>query len=59
MNENLGISINPLVKLIIGNLCVVDVDLMRHYKAWLCLARDDQVAKISIVGLDVALSSTD
>lgn len=57
MNENLGVSLNSLIKLVISHLGILDTDLMGHYKAGLCLSGDDQVAKVSVIRLHVALTS--
>ena len=56
MQKNLGISINPLVKLVVGNLGILNANFMRHHKAWLGLASDDEVAQISVVSLYIALA---
>lgn len=57
MDENLGVPVDPLVKLLICGSCVVDVYLMGHHKARFGSARNDQVTQIPVVCLDVALTS--
>lgn len=59
MDEHLGVPINTLIKLFVRNLCVLDVDLVRHDEAGLGSARDDQVAQVAVVGLDIALASSE
>lgn len=56
MYQNLCVPIDPLVKLLVRFRRAVNLNLMRHDEAGLCLARDDHIAQISIVSLDVALS---
>lgn len=57
MNQNLGITFDTPIKFVIRNLSVLNANLMRHDKARLRLARNDQVAKIPIVSLHIALAS--
>ena len=59
MDEDLGVPVDPLVKFVIRNLGVFDADFVRHDKAGLGLASNDEVAEISVVGLDVALPRTE
>lgn len=57
MNQHLGISLDPLIKLLICRRGIVDGDLVADNEAGLRLAGDDQVAEIPVVVLDVALAS--
>ena len=59
MNQHLGVSIDPLIKLVISNHCLVKTDLMRHHKAWLSFSRNDKVTEVAIICLDVALACTE
>lgn len=56
MDQYLRVAFNSLVELFIGDLSILDTDLMRDHKAWLRLARDNQVPQIAIVLFDVTLS---
>ena len=58
VDEHLGVPVNTLIKLFVRNLGVVDVDLVRHDEAGLGSARNDQVAKVAVVGLDIALAGS-
>ena len=58
MNQNLCIPIDPLVKLDVRLGHLIDSNLVADDEAWLRLAGDDEIAKVAVVGLDVALSST-
>jgi hypothetical protein len=57
MNNNLGIPILPLVKLIISNFSICEVDLVRDSKAGLRLASNDQIAQVPVISLNIALTS--
>lgn len=59
MDENLGITINSLVKLLVRNFRIFNVDLVGHDKAGLGLARNDQISQVPVVRLDVALAAAD
>ena len=56
MDQHLGITLNPLVKLLICLRCVIDVDLMTDDEARFGAAGDDQVSEVAVVGFDVALA---
>ena len=56
MNEDLGVSVYSLVKLLVCYLCIVNCNLMRDDERWFCSARNDEVSKVSVVLLDVALA---
>ena len=56
MDQHLGITLNPLVKLLICLRCVIDVDLMADDEAGFGAAGDDQVSEVAVVGFDVALA---
>ena len=59
MDEHFGVPIDSLIKLVVGNLGVLDADLVRYDETRLCPAGNDQVAEIAVVGLDVALTGTE
>lgn len=56
MNNDLGISFNPLIELVISNFRFIEADLMRDDEARPCFASDDQVAQLSIVRFYIALA---
>jgi hypothetical protein len=56
MDEHLCVSLNPLVKLVISYFRIIDPDLVADHKAWLRLARNDQISQVAIIRLDIALS---
>lgn len=55
VDENLRVSVDSLVKLLVSSLGIVDVDLMRDDKTGLRLSCDNQVTQVAVVRLDVAL----
>lgn len=57
MNNDLSVPIFPLVKLVIGNLSIIQRDLVGNHEARLGLASDNHIPQVSIIGLDVALTS--
>jgi hypothetical protein len=56
MDQHLRVAFDSLVELVVGDLSILDADLMRDDKAWLRLACDDQVAQVAVVLFDVTLS---
>lgn len=56
VNENLSVSINTPVKLVVRDFGVLKPNLVGYHKTWLCLSGYDEVAEISVVGLDIALT---
>jgi hypothetical protein len=46
--QDLRVTLNPLVKLLISRRCIVDMDIMRNHEARLSLPRDDQIPKIPV-----------
>lgn len=56
MYQDLGVTLNPLVKLLIRRRCIIDMDIMRDHEARLSLPSDDQVPKVPVILLDVALA---
>lgn len=56
MNQDLRIPINALVELLIRARRLIDANLMRHHETRLSAPRNDQVAQVAIVVLDVALA---
>lgn len=51
MQQDLGVTVDPLVKLDIGVGRLIEWKVMRDYKGRLRFSRDDQVSKVPIVGL--------
>lgn len=58
MNQHLRVTLDPLVELDIGIWCLVDGHFVGDHKRRFCFAGDDQIAEVAIVGLDIALSSS-
>lgn len=56
MDQDLGIALNPLVKLLVCRRSVINIDLVRDDKAGICLSRDDHVSQVPVVIFDVALA---
>ena len=56
MQQNLGVPVDPPVELVIRIDRIVNVNLVAHDETWLCSSRDDQVAQIAVVSLDIALA---
>ncbi len=56
MDQHLGISLDPLIKLIICHFSIVDSNLVADHERWFRSARDDQVAQVPVVLLDIALA---
>lgn len=59
MEQDLGVTIDSLVELVVSVNSFINVDFVRHDKGGLSTAGDDEVAKLTIVGLDVALASAE
>lgn len=59
MQQDLCVAVDTLIELVISGDSLVDVDLVADNKAGLCDASDDEVAQITIVSLDIALSGTE
>src|SRR5579859_2569440 len=55
MQDDFGVALNALVELLVGLRGLFEWDLMRDDKARLGAARDDEVAKLAVVALDIAL----
>lgn len=58
MDQHLCVPFHSLVKLVIGHFCIVDANLVTDHKAGLRLSGDDEVSQVSVVLLDVALTSS-
>ena len=56
MNQNLGITFRSFVKFLISLGCLVDRNLVRDNERRVRPARDNHIAQVSIVFLDIALS---
>ena len=52
MQENLGIPIDPPVELVVRVSDVVEGHIVRDDDRWFSLPGNDQVAKVTVVGLD-------
>jgi hypothetical protein len=59
VDNDLGVSVNPLIELVVCRLCVFDSDLVRDNKARLRFAGDDQVAQLAVVGFYIALAGSE
>ena len=59
MQQHFCVAIDPPIELVVCFDSVVNADLVADHEAWLCLTRDDQVAEVPVVRLDVALSSAE
>jgi len=55
VNQHFGISLDPLVKFVVRDLRVFDANLMAYNKGRFRLPSNDQISKISVVLLDIAL----
>jgi hypothetical protein len=58
MNQDLSVAFNSLVKLIVRPRCFVKGHVVGDYEGWFGLPCNDEVSKVSIVCLNIALSST-
>ena len=59
MYQNLGVTLHPLIKLLIGSRSLVKPNFVRDHETRLGLARYDQVPQIPVVLLDVTLAGPD
>jgi hypothetical protein len=59
VEQHLCVSINSLVKLVVSINSLVDVDFVRNDKGGLGTARDDEIAELTVVSLDVALAGAE
>ena len=57
VNNNLGIPILPLIKLVISNFGASEIDLVGDHKARLRLASNDHITQVPVVSFDIALTS--
>lgn len=56
MYQNLRVAFNPLVKFLISRGSLINADLVRDNEAGICSPRDDHIAQVSVILLDVALA---
>jgi hypothetical protein len=56
MNKHFRVSLNPLVKLFISHLRIINPNLMADDKARFGLARYDEIPQVPVISLDIALS---
>ena len=56
MDEHLSIALNALIKFLVCSRCIINTDLMRNNERRISTARDDHVAEVAVVFLDVALA---
>lgn len=56
VDQDLGVSFNTLVELVISSFGIVDRNLVADHKAWFGLTRNNQVSKVAIVLFHVALT---
>jgi hypothetical protein len=59
VEQNLGVTIDSLVELVVSIDSLIDVNFVRNDERRLSTARDDEVAELTVVGLDVALACTE
>jgi hypothetical protein len=59
VEQHLCVSINSLVKLVVSINSLVNVDFVRNDKGGLGTARDDEIAELTVVSLDVALAGAE
>jgi len=58
MEQDLSVPVNSPVKLVIRLHSFIETDFVAHDKTWLGSSSYDQVAKVAVVGFDVALAGT-
>ena len=58
MNQDLRISLYPLIELLVCHRSVINCDLVRNDEAWLCSSSNNEISQMSVVSLDIALTST-
>lgn len=58
VDKHLCVSVDPAVELVVRIRCLVNRDVVADDEAGLRLASNDHVTKVSVVRLDVALTST-
>lgn len=56
MYQHFRVPLDPLIEFLVCRRCFVDIDLVTDDKAGICFPRDDHVAKIAVVFLDVTLA---
>lgn len=56
MYQNLRVAFNSLVKFLISRGSLINADLVRDNEAGVCSPRNDHIAQVSVVFLDVALA---
>jgi len=59
VKQDFGVAIDSLVELVISIDGLINVDLVRNDERWLSTSGDDEVAELTVVGLDVALASAE
>lgn len=59
MYQDLRVTFNSFIKLFISLGSLIDANLMRNDEAWVCPPRDDHIAQVSVVFLDVTLTGAD
>lgn len=57
MNNNLGIPILSLIKLVISSFDTSEIDYVGDHKARLRLASNDHITQVPVVSFDIALTS--
>ena len=58
MQQHLGVTINPSVKLVVRIRRIIQRDVVRNNEPRLSHSGDDQVAQVAVVRLDIALAGT-
>ena len=59
MQQNLSITLDSLIELLIGLRRIFQRHLVRNDKGWFGPSGDDQIAQITIILLDITLSSAE
>lgn len=57
VDQDLGVSFNTLVELVISSFGIIDWNFVADHKAWFGLARNNQISKVAIVLFHVTLTS--
>jgi len=57
VQQHLGVPVDPPIELVVCLNGIIDADIMADDEAWLGYPRYDEIAKVSVVCFDIALSS--
>lgn len=59
MDQNLRITLDALIKLLVRSRRFINPDLMRDDKGRVGAAGDDHIAEVAVISLDVALACSE